>query len=279
MAASLSSLKINESEKISSVSQTPQTGSLEVLNTSENKDEYKKGELKIEKRLKKSLQSLKPDIEEDTNIQNICESLNSVANENQEGKEKGNEEKVDDKSEEINKAVNDVEKSIQCMLQCNEDLQNELKQSMEHKVKEAEAKDEEVEKIEVIDVSENKGSEAQEKILDPETKLVETPKGSKEGIYESVKEQYNSKGSLTQINTSIIATSHHSLINNDSKSFIEIIDESGNKRANFDLCDTDDKINSAPPVLEDDKKEKLISPNTAESIKSINPTFVCINMY
>ncbi|ORX46150.1 hypothetical protein BCR36DRAFT_104376 [Piromyces finnis] len=35
----------------------------------------------------------------------------------------------------------------------------------------------------------------------------------------------------------------------------------------------EDKINSAPPILEDDNKEKLISPQTAENIKSINPSF------
>jgi len=241
--SSLSNQKINETT-------TPQTGSLEMLNDNE---EGRKSELKIEQKLKKSLQSLKPDIEEDSDIQNKCKSLNSVTNENLEKSSQQT------SNEDITKAVNDVEESIQSMLKCNEELQNELKQSIESsklpKLEDTEntkTENDNVEKIEVIDVSK-----------------------SNEQIDDNVKnkeDQFDNKGNLTQINTSILSASQQrqSLPNSDSKSYLDI--EGNSNDGQFNVDDTsDDKLKSAPPILEDDNAEKLISPNTASNLKSVNP--------
>jgi len=232
-----------------------QSGSLDVLNTG---DEGKKSELKIEQKLKKSLQSLKPEIDEDSNIQNICQSLNSVANEEKSENK--------DSREDINKVVDDVEKTIQDMIQCNEELQIELQHNIEVRKLSKEVdgnlkEDENIEKIEVIDVSDDKKQENNGE----ENALINK---SKEELMD---QELTKKNSLTQINTSIISSSH--LINSDSKSYIEILDENGNKRESVELDENDGKLKSAPPILEDDKKEKLISPNTAENIKSINPLY------
>ncbi|ORX85675.1 hypothetical protein BCR32DRAFT_265519 [Anaeromyces robustus] len=250
-------LEINASsnQKLNETS-TPQTGSLDILNDNE---EGRKSELKIEQKLKKSLQSLKPDIEEDSDIQNKCKSLNSVVNENQE--------KSDQQvsNEDISKAVNDVEESIQCMLKCNEELKNELMHNIESSKPELNCTEniksgnDNDEKIEVIDIS-----KSNEKTGD-NTQISK----SQEEIYDP-KEPFSSRGSLTQINTSILSSSQQrqSLTNSDSKSYIDI---EGNNEA-FNPDDTsDDKLKSAPPVLEDDKADKLISPNTASNLKSVNP--------
>jgi len=266
--ASHESLKVID--KSHSLCQTPTMNSMEILNSGEN-EECRKGELKIEQRLKKSLQSLKPGIDEDNEIQNKCQSLNSVvANENQDALSSQDQESKED----INKVVDDVEKSIQSMLQCSEELQSELKRNIEIKnsqvineLKESiinkEKEEENIEKVEVIDISEQNDNSIE---TDQSSQLSK----SKEGL-QSNKEIYNSKSSLTQINTSLISSSSQQRIieNSSSKSAIDISSDEAYKKEQFNI--EGDKLMSAPPVLEDDNKPKLLSPNTADSLKSVNP--------
>jgi len=248
-------------------------GSLEILNLGDG-EECRKSELKIEQRLKKSLQSLKHGIEEDNEIQNKCQSLTSVvANENQ---EKMDEEEKESK-EDIDKVVNDVEKTIQNMLQCNEELQSELKRNIEiQKSQETNNKnltqdinkvDDDVEKVEVINVIEQNSQTNVES-----SQLYK----SNEGLLEQNKELYSSRGSLTQINTSIASISSSSqlknLDGNTTMSAVEFTNENNSKKEQFNEgISNDDKLISAPPVLEDDNNPKLLSPNTADNLKSINP--------
>jgi len=244
-------------------------------------EECRKSELKIEQRLKKSLQSLKPGVEEDNEIQNKCKSLTSVvANENQ---EKMNEEEKESK-EDINKVVDDVEKTIQNMLQCNEELQNELKRNIEiQKLQDVSNKnliqdinntDDNIEKVEVINVLEQNDQSNVES--DQSSQLYKNNEGL---LDQNNKELFNSRGSLTQINTSIASINSSSqlknLDGNTTMSAVEFSTENNGKKEQYNEgISNDDKLMSAPPVLEDDNNPKLLSPNTADNLKSVNPLHV-----
>jgi hypothetical protein len=264
-------------ESKSNLCETPLNGSLEMLNLGKG-EECRKSELKIEQRLKKSLQSLKPGVEEDNEIQNKCKSLTSVvANENQ---EKMNEEEKESK-EDINKVVDDVEKTIQNMLQCNEELQNELKRNIEiQKLQDVSNKnliqdinntDDNIEKVEVINVLEQNDQSNVES--DQSSQLYKNNEGL---LDQNNKELFNSRGSLTQINTSIASINSSSqlknLDGNTTMSAVEFSTENNGKKEQYNEgISNDDKLMSAPPVLEDDNNPKLLSPNTADNLKSVNP--------
>ncbi|ORY08228.1 hypothetical protein LY90DRAFT_519034 [Neocallimastix californiae] len=267
-------------ESKSNLCETPLNGSLEMLNLGKG-EECRKSELKIEQRLKKSLQSLKPGVEEDNEIQNKCKSLTSVvANENQ---EKMNEEEKESK-EDINKVVDDVEKTIQNMLQCNEELQNELKRNIEiQKLQDVSNKnliqdinntDDNIEKVEVINVLEQNDQSNVES--DQSSQLYKNNEGL---LDQNNKELFNSRGSLTQINTSIASINSSSqlknLDGNTTMSAVEFSTENNGKKEQYNEgISNDDKLMSAPPVLEDDNNPKLLSPNTADNLKSVNPLHV-----
>ena len=204
---------------------------------------------------------MKPGIEEDQNNQNACQSINNISHESQnssEDKDKGEKEGPVD----INDLVNELEETMQS-IQNIDIVTNEPENNVEvNKNVESE------EKIEVIDVTtENKEEEeGEEEPIDESNKL----------INETKIEINNSKGSLTQINTQNLEPppQHYSCIEGDSKSFLEILDENGNKRVSINDDINDDKLKSAPAILEDDKTDRLISPESAMSIKSINPVHV-----
>jgi len=230
---------------------TPQTSSAEIGG------EREKSELKIEQKLKKSVQSLKPGIEDDQNNQNVCQSINSISHESQDSSDDKDKEEKEGPVD-INDLVNELEETMQSIQ--NIDLVTSVPESNVEANKNIESE----EKIEVIDVTtENKEEEEEEEPIDENNKL----------INETKMEINNSKGSLTQINTQNLEPppQHYSCIDGDSKSFLEILDENGNKRELINDDMNDDKLKSAPAILEDDKTDRLISPESAMSIKSINP--------
>jgi len=246
--------KLNEAI---SGNQTPQTSSLEIG------EEGKKSELKIEQKLKKSVQSLKPGIEEDSNNQNQC-SVTSLSNEKQENPE--NQERNANLNElELVNELEETMKSIQNLETLNviENPKNET--------------DKNVEKVEVIDISaENKEESDIDQYIEQDVEQVEVEEiNNVNHLTDELRMENNSKSSLSQIITQNLEKppQHFSSIEGDSKSYIEILDENGNKRETVNDDMIDDKLKSAPAVLEDDKNEKLISPESAMNIKSINPVY------
>jgi len=211
--------------------------------------------------LKKSVQSLKPDIEEDSNNQNQY-SLTDEKQDNSEDKERKanlNELELVNELEETMKSIQNLES-----LNITENVKKETNKN--------------VEKVEVIDVSIENKDESDIEQIEQDVEHVEDI-NKVNHLTNELRMENDSKSSLSQIITQNLEKppQHFSSTEGESKSYIEILDENGNKRetVNNNMIDMiDDKLKSAPAILEDDKTDRLISPESAMSIKSINPVHV-----